>query len=239
MSTIDSGFMPCTGASAERTRTRDRHDIGGAAPLRLAERIRRWLRYRRAMSVLRSLDAETRQDLWLHHGDFHAVAGAFARGERYRPIGTLSLRCLTRDDLASCLRFAASLSMADIRSRFGRAIDLTDASLCASYLLGPDDVLTFAYVDLLGDVLAVGHLAPVSDTSAEVAVIVGPDYRNKTLGGGMISGMARYARQHGLAELIACIEWSNPPAVRMLRRLGFASDAPRQIVRQTFRKHLV
>ena len=239
MSTIDSGFMPCTGAAAEHPRARDRHDVGEAATVRLAERIRRWLRYRRAMSVLRSLDAETRQDLWLYSGDFHAVAGAFARGERYRPIGTLSLQRLTRADLASCMRFAASLSMADIRSRFGRAIDLTDASLCASYLLGPDDVPAFAYVDLLGDVLAIGHFAPVSDTSAEVAVIVGPDYRNKTLGGSMISSMMRYARQHGFAELIACIEWSNPPAVRMLRRLGFVSDAPRQIARQTFRKRLV
>lgn len=221
-----------------RPRNRTAPPVARCVP-RLLERLRRWFRYQAALSSLQSVTAQTMHDTWISRGDFHAIASAYAVGLDYGRIGPLRFRKIEPRDLPTCFAFAASLCAVDERAGFRGALDLASNSTLEGAKTGSEEVACFfGYFALAGELIALGQLAPIAAASAEVSVTVSPGFRNNAVGGSLLHELLRRARSCDYAELVACVDCPNPPAVRMLLRLGFEPEPAYGPTRQRFRKAL-
>ena len=154
------------------------------------------------------------------------VAREHARDELVLSDGTrLRLRPLTRDDREGLLVLFHRLSE---ESRWRRFMSpkptLSPREL--DYLTDIDHVAheAFAAVDerdgsLAGIARYVRHTG--SECGAELAVEVADELQRRGIGTALCTRVIERARENGLTVLTATSLWSNQPARRLLRRLGF------------------
>jgi hypothetical protein len=67
--------------------------------------------------------------------DFRILARASAKLRTYFSSGLVIVRELNGDDIDRCTEFALHIAPFDLHLRFGRAIDITDTTLCKQYLI--------------------------------------------------------------------------------------------------------
>jgi RimJ/RimL family protein N-acetyltransferase len=157
-----------------------------------------------------------------------SVAGAsgHARDELVLSDGTrLRLRPLTRDDRDGLLSLFDRLSEESRWRRF-MSPKPTLAPRELDYLTEIDHVAheAFAAVDerdgsLAGVARYVRHAG--AECSAELAVEVADELQRRGIGTALCLRVVERARENGLTVLTATALWSNQPARRLLRRLGF------------------
>jgi RimJ/RimL family protein N-acetyltransferase len=155
-----------------------------------------------------------------------AVASGPARDELLLSDGTrLRLRPLTRDDRDGLLSLFHRLSEESRWRRF-MSPKPTLAPRELDYLTDIDHVAheAFAAVDerdgsLAGVARYVRHAG--ADCSAELAVEVADELQRRGIGTALCIRVVERARENGLTVLTATALWSNQPARRLLRRLGF------------------
>jgi RimJ/RimL family protein N-acetyltransferase len=157
-----------------------------------------------------------------------SVAGASgpARDELLLSDGTrLRLRPLTRDDRDGLLSLFHRLSEESRWRRF-MSPKPTLAPRELDYLTDIDHVAheAFAAVDerdgsLAGVARYVRHAG--TECSAELAVEVADELQRRGIGTALCIRVVERARENGLTVLTATALWSNQPARRLLRRLGF------------------
>jgi RimJ/RimL family protein N-acetyltransferase len=154
------------------------------------------------------------------------VARAPARDELVLSDGTrLRLRALTRDDRDGMLALFGRLSE---ESRWRRFMS-PKPSLAPRELDYMTDIDHFAHeayaaVDerdgsLVGVARYVRHNG--SECSAELAVEVADELQRRGIGTALCMRVIERARENGFTVLTATSLWSNQPARRLLRRLGF------------------
>jgi len=137
----------------------------------------------------------------------------------------LRLRPLTRDDRDGLLSLFDRLSEESRWRRF-MSPKPTLAPRELDYLTDIDHVAheAFAAVDerdgsLAGVARYVRHAG--TECSAELAVEVADELQRRGIGTALCIRVVERARENGLTVLTATALWSNQPARRLLRRLGF------------------
>jgi RimJ/RimL family protein N-acetyltransferase len=155
-----------------------------------------------------------------------AEASGRARDELMLSDGTrLRVRPLSRDDRDGLLSLFHRLSEESRWRRF-MSPKPTLAPRELDYLTDIDHVahVAFAAVDerdgsLAGVARYVRHAG--TDASAELAVEVADELQRRGIGTALCLRVVERARENGLTVLTATALWSNQPARRLLRRLGF------------------
>jgi GNAT superfamily N-acetyltransferase len=179
-----------------------------------------WYRYHATLAIFRSIAPWTLADTNLSSEDFAAWARATARRRTYFSRRPLTVRELTDDDIDRCVAFALRVSPHDVRRRFGRAIDITDRTLCKQYLMGDKNAGKLALAAFKhdhDDVLGIGILAPCTKKNgAEVALLVRSDLQQKGIGSVLLCNLIWRARIAGYDEISGTspkskIVWKLPP----------------------------
>jgi RimJ/RimL family protein N-acetyltransferase len=153
-------------------------------------------------------------------------AAGHARDELVLDDGTrLRLRPLTRDDRDGMLALFHRLSEESRWRRF-MSPKPTLAPRELDYLIDVGHVghEAFAAVDERdGSLAGVARYAchPGSERSAELAVEVADELQRRGIGTALCVRVIERARENGLTVLTATALWTNQPARRLLRRLGF------------------
>jgi RimJ/RimL family protein N-acetyltransferase len=155
-----------------------------------------------------------------------AHAAGRPRDELVLANGTrLHLRPLTRDDRDGLLSLFDRLG-AESRWRRFMSPKPTLAPRELDYMTDVDHVAheAFAAVDerdgsLAGVARYVRHIG--SETSAELAVEVADELQRRGIGTALCTRVVQRARENGFTVLTATALWTNQPARRLLRRLGF------------------
>jgi RimJ/RimL family protein N-acetyltransferase len=155
-----------------------------------------------------------------------AAASSRARDELMLSDGTrLRVRPLTPDDRDGLLSLFHRLSEESRWRRF-MSPKPTLAPRELDYLTDIDHVahVAFAAVDerdgsLAGVARYVRHAG--ADASAELAVEVADELQRRGIGTALCLRVVERARENGVTVLTATALWSNQPARRLLRRLGF------------------
>jgi RimJ/RimL family protein N-acetyltransferase len=155
-----------------------------------------------------------------------AEASGRARDELMLSDGTrLRVRPLSRDDRDGLLSLFHRLSEESRWRRF-MSPKPTLAPRELDYLTDVDHVAheAFAAVDerdgsLAGVARYVRHAG--TECSAELAVEVADELQRRGIGTALCIRVVERARENGLTVLTATALWSNQPARRLLRRLGF------------------
>jgi RimJ/RimL family protein N-acetyltransferase len=161
----------------------------------------------------------------VRHAGVSAASG-IARDELLLADGTrLRLRPLTRDDRDGLLALFDRLSEESRWRRF-MSPKPTLAPRELDYLTDVDHVAheAFAAVDerdgsLAGVARYVRHAG--TTTSAELAVEVADELQRLGIGTALCARVVERARDNGLTVLTATALWTNQPARKLLRRLGF------------------
>jgi RimJ/RimL family protein N-acetyltransferase len=166
---------------------------------------------------------EFRQTTEVRRGD---VARAHARDELLLSDGTrLRLRPLTREDRDGLLSLFHRLSDESRWRRF-MSPKPTLAPRELDYMTDIDHVAheAFAAVDerdgsLVGVARYVRHTG--TETTAELAVEVADELQRRGIGTALCMRVIERAQENGFTVLTATALWSNQPARRLLRNLGF------------------
>jgi len=154
------------------------------------------------------------------------LARAHARDELLLSDGTrLRLRPLTREDRDGLLSLFHRLSEESRWRRF-MSPKPTLAPRELDYMTDVDHVAheAFAAVDerdgsLVGVARYVRHLG--TETTAELAVEVADELQRRGIGTALCMRVIERAQENGFTVLTATALWSNQPARRLLRNLGF------------------
>jgi acetyl coenzyme A synthetase (ADP forming)-like protein len=139
--------------------------------------------------------------------------------------GLVHLRPVKENDREGLLRLHARASDESIYYRFF-TVSRHAADAYLERLLGPADGEHQALVALVGDdVVGVAGFEPVSDTTAEFAVLVEDTEQHEGIGTLLIEHLASMARHRGIRQFVADVLAENTVAQRMIRRLGFEVSA--------------
>ena len=210
----------------------DRFQTGFSIVSRLSASISRpifWYRYHQVLAEFRSIGSKTLTDIGLNRGDFQIWARASAKLRTYFSSGLVIVRELNGDDVARCAEFALHIAPFDVHLRFGRAIDITDRTLCKQYLIGDKKTgrLAMAALNLDNHVLGIGSFAPAIENTAEVALLVRSDMQQKGIGSILLCNLVRQAQLSGYDRLSAILEGHQRHLAAPARKFGFCSLSPR------------
>jgi GNAT superfamily N-acetyltransferase len=188
-----------------------------------------WYRYHQVLARFRSIDSKTLIDIGLNRDDFQIWARASAKLRTYFSAELVIVRELNGDDIDRCAEFAMHVAPFDVHLRFGRAIDITDRTLCKQYLISDKKTgrLAMAALNLDNHVLGIGSLAPAIDNTAEVALLVRSDMQQKGIGSILLCNLVRQAQMSGYDRLSAILEGHQRHLVAPARKFGFCSLNPR------------
>jgi RimJ/RimL family protein N-acetyltransferase len=159
------------------------------------------------------------------HRAHAAGAAGHARDELVLDDGTrLRLRPLTPDDRDGLLALFHRLSEESRWLRFmSPKPTLAPRELDYMADVGHAAHEAFAAVERDGSLAGVARYVrhPGSETIAELAVEVADELQRRGIGTALCARVIERARENGLTVLTATALWTNQPARRLLRRLGF------------------
>lgn len=149
------------------------------------------------------------------------VAFTGVRSMSHQPVrAQFSIRELQVSDLPACNAFLNHLDPNDIRMRFAAPRNISVYHFLPG-LIGGINGLAFAAVNMNGTILGIINLIYMSADSAEVAVIVRPDYKRQGIGGSVLEHVIQRARRDGLSKLVGHVLADNKAMLALARTMGF------------------
>ena len=132
------------------------------------------------------------------------------------------VRPIVPEDVA---RIAYAFEHADIdtiRRRFFTAAPPTDRAHL-EYLATVDYVHRLALVamDEDGNSVGIGRFEATSDTDAEIAIVVAPDWRRLGVGAALLGALEDPARERGIERFVALFLPENTAVERLLQTIGY------------------
>lgn len=132
------------------------------------------------------------------------------------------VRPIVPEDVA---RIAYAFEHADIdtiRRRFFTAAPPTDRAHL-EYLATVDYVHRLALVamDEDGNSVGIGRFEATSDTDAEIAIVVAPDWRRLGVGAALLGALEDPARERGIERFVALYLPENSAVERLLQTIGY------------------
>ena len=137
----------------------------------------------------------------------------------------LHIRPATPEDAALLTTLFEHVTPDDLRSRFGATaqhIGAAELALLMDY--DPDTSITFLACTPTGIAVAASTLADASDaSSAEVALSVHADWKNRGVAWTLLEHTLAYAKAHGLREVTSVESGDEHAAVNLEREMGFVA----------------
>jgi acetyltransferase len=140
---------------------------------------------------------------------------------------SLNVRPASTEDKAQVRDFLNSVSEADLRFRFLASVRPSEALADALTRVDHEDVENLLAFDARDGRLAGTAMiaAESSPDTAEVAIVIRSDLKNKGVGWSLLSHACDYAKARGYSR-VECIEWSeNRTALALEQEQGFTSRA--------------
>ena len=130
------------------------------------------------------------------------------------------IRPISRQDAKRLVNFHESLSDRTVYQRFFAAHPHLSETEVARFT-DVDHFHREAYVAVLDDeIVAVGRLETIDDTSAEVAFVIKDDFQKLGLGSALFSLLAETAREQGIEKFIAEVLPQNRAMIRLFEVFG-------------------
>jgi len=123
--------------------------------------------------------------------------------------------------------FARHLEREDVRLRFGYPLDPDDEAVLRPIFdirVGVGEMVWA--LDETAAVAAVAHRISVSQTEAEIGLIVRSDLKHLGIGECLLRAVLARAARQGLKTLHASVLWENRPMLRLAAKIGYAAGTP-------------
>lgn len=123
--------------------------------------------------------------------------------------------------------FVARLERDDLRGRFGCPFDVGDEATLRRFFDVRAGIgeMTWA-LDEAGAIAGLGHRVMISQSEAEIALIVRSDLKRRGIGECLLRDMLARSAKEGLQTLSALVLWENRAALNLARKIGFV---PREV----------